>query len=80
MARVRNDRFGNPSALVGCKPNKNGFPVGYIEIGGKLFKLEPSQSNKEGVAAWIRVTQMQRRDRGSFGGGRGGDRGERRGF
>ncbi|HEY0971178.1 MAG TPA: hypothetical protein VGE02_09445 [Gemmatimonadales bacterium] len=58
--------------MIGCKDKKgNGFPVGYVEIGGKLYKLEPSRSNKEGVEVWIRCTQMQRRSGGnSFGGGR----------
>ena len=31
---ARNDRFGNPYILVGCKDNGKGYPVGYVELGG----------------------------------------------
>lgn len=69
MARyTKTDRFGNRYQVVGCKPNKNGYPVGYVEVGGKLFKLEPSESNKDGVHSWIRVTELKK-DRGRSGGG-----------
>ncbi len=57
----RSDRFGNPTALVGCKNNKNGYPVGYLEINNILLKLEPAQSNKDGVAEWIKVTKIRKR-------------------
>ncbi len=60
----RADRFGNPTALVGCKNNKKGYPVGYLEINNCLYKLEPSQSNKDGVAEWIKVTRMKKRSNG----------------
>lgn len=56
---TREDRFGQLTMLVACKPNKNGYPVGYLEIGGKLYKLEPSQANKEGVLYWIKATQCK---------------------
>ena len=59
--RISTDRFGNPYQVVGCKDKKgNGFPVGYVELGGKLYKLEPSESQKEGTALWIRVTQVKK--------------------
>lgn len=59
--RGKRDRFQNPTALIGCKPNKNGYPVGYLRVPGVsgYFKLEPSRSNKEGVEAWIRVTYLK---------------------
>jgi hypothetical protein len=57
---IKTDRFGNPFQVIGCKPNKGGFPVGYVELGGKLYKLEPSDSQKDGVAAWVRVTQVKK--------------------
>ena len=65
--RTRKDRFGNDYAVIGCKDKKGtGYPVGYITIGGKTFKLEPSEANKEGVAMWIRVTKMQKRTSNGF--------------
>ena len=45
--QTRNDRFGNETMLIGCKPNKNGFPVGWVEIKGQLYKLEPAKSKKK---------------------------------
>lgn len=59
---VRNDKFGNKYIVVGCKDKKdNGFPVGYVELGSKLYKLEPSPANKDGVHTWIRVTQVKKK-------------------
>lgn len=74
MPQTRNDRFGNPFQVIACKDRKGrGFPSGVVEIGGNLYKLEPSSSNKEGVDAWIRVTKLARRQGGGgFGGGNGG--------
>jgi len=64
--RTRSDRFGNQYAVIGCKDKKgNGYPVGYITIGGKTYKLEPSEAEKEGVAMWIRVTRMPNRNNNS---------------
>jgi hypothetical protein len=57
---ISNDRFGNPYQVIGCKPNKGGYPVGYVELGGKLYKLEPSPSNKDGVQEWIKITQVKK--------------------
>lgn len=66
--RTRPDRFGQQYAVVGCKDKKDtGFPVGYITIGGKTYKLEPSPANKEGVSMWIRVTKVNsNRSGGTF--------------
>jgi hypothetical protein len=72
------DRFGNEYKVVGCKDKKGkGFSAGYVEIRKPgLYKLEPSQSQKEGVEHWIRVTKVQQNRQGngngSFGGGRRG--------
>lgn len=57
---IKNDRFGNPYQVIGLKDNKNGYPVGYVELGGKLYKLEPSESQKEGVSSWLKVTQVKK--------------------
>lgn len=68
MARyARTDRFGNEYQLVGCKPSRRNpdFSVGYLRIGGTLYKLEPSRSNKEGVSEWIRVTKLKSRQSSS---------------
>lgn len=65
--QTRLDRFGNDYAVIGCKDKKGtGFPVGYITIGGKTYKLEPSQANKEGVEMWIRVTKLNKRQSSGF--------------
>lgn len=65
--RISTDRFGNPYQVIGCKDKKgNGFPSGYVELGGKLYKLEPSSSNKEGVDMWIRVTQVKKQNNQSM--------------
>ena len=59
--RISTDRFGNPYQLIGCKYVKGtGFPKGYIELGGKLYKLEPSEAKKDGVDVWIKVTQVKK--------------------
>jgi len=60
-ARISSDRFGQPYQVVSCKDKKgSGFPKGHVELGGKLYKLEPSPSKKEGVEMWIRVTQVKK--------------------
>lgn len=57
--RISTDRFGNSYQVVGCKENRGGYPVGYAEIGGKLYKIEPSDSNKDGVKMWVKITLMK---------------------
>jgi hypothetical protein len=59
--RISTDRFGNAYQLIGCKPNKAGFSVGYIELGGKLYKIEPSEAQKEGVSHWVKVTKVDKK-------------------
>lgn len=62
---VRQDRFGNKYQSIFCKENKNGYPQGYIEIGNKLFKLEPardsSENNKGDSGTWVKVTETKKR-------------------
>lgn len=60
--RINTDRFGNKYQVIGCKDKKEtGFPKGYIELGNKLYKLEPSKANKDGVEVWIKVTEVKKR-------------------
>jgi len=61
MAKVNTDRFGNAYQLIGCKPNKNGFPVGYLELGNSLYKVEPSESKNEKYLYWVKVTKVDKR-------------------
>lgn len=57
--RISTDKFGNPYQLVGCKDLKGtGFAKGYIELGGKLYKIEPSEAKKEGVEFWVKITKV----------------------
>jgi hypothetical protein len=67
QARISTDKFGNPYQLIGCKDKKsNGFAVGYIELGGKLYKIEPSAAQKDGVLYWVKVTALKKRTAGSM--------------
>lgn len=63
---IKNDRFGNPFQVVGCKPNKGGYPVGYAELSGKLYKIEPSESKKDGVDMWVKITQVKKNQNSSM--------------
>lgn len=59
--RVSTDKFGNPYQVVGMKDKKGtGFPKGYIELGNKLYKIEVSESKKDDVHAWVRVTEVKK--------------------
>jgi hypothetical protein len=63
---INTDRFGQPFQVIGCKDKKdNGFCAGYVELGGKLYKLEPSTASKDGVAMWVKVTQVKKRNNNS---------------
>ena len=67
MARyVSKDRFGNNYLVVGLKDNGKGFPRGYVEIKGTLYKLEYSDSKKEPVLCWIRFTEMPKQRKSGF--------------
>lgn len=55
------DRFGNEYILVGCKDKKGtGYGKGYFEMGGKLYKVEPSEANKEGYTHWVKITKVNK--------------------
>lgn len=59
---ARTDKFGNPYKVVGIKDKKeNGFPYGYVEIKGQLYKLDVSPAEKEGTEYWVRMTQLKKR-------------------
>lgn len=61
-AYISTDRFGQPYQVIGCKDKKgNGFCSGYVELGGKLYKVEPSQATKEGVDMWVKITAVKKR-------------------
>ncbi|GEL11814.1 hypothetical protein SAMN05192550_2810 [Flavobacterium glycines] len=63
------DKFGNPQVVVGLKDKSgSGYPKGFIEIGGSLFKITTSPSNKEGVHEWVTLTKMQKNRNRGFGG------------
>jgi hypothetical protein len=57
---VRSDKYGRPTSLCKCKPNKNGYPEGYIELGGSLYKFAVSNNLKDG-GYWVSVTKMVKR-------------------
>lgn len=74
------DRFGNEQVVVGLKDKKGtGYPKGYIEIKGDLFKITTSNSNKEGTLEWVTLTKMKKNQSGrGFGGSTQGQ--QKRGF
>lgn len=60
--RISTDRFGNPYQVVGCKDKKgSGFASGYVELGGKLYKIEPSEAQKDGVMYWVKITKVDKK-------------------
>lgn len=62
------DRFGNEQVVVGLKDKKgSGFPKGYLEISGQLYKITTSRSNKDGVEEWVTVTKMKKQQGRGFG-------------
>lgn len=65
-ARIKTDRFGNPYQVIGCKDNRNGYPVGYAELGGKLYKVEPSESKNEKYSHWVKLTLVKKQRAGSM--------------
>lgn len=62
--RISTDRFGNAYQVIGCRDKKGtGFPYGYVELGGKLYKIEPSESKKDGVDMWVKITAVKKQNR-----------------
>ncbi len=67
MARyVSKDRFGNNCLVIGLKDNGKGFPRGYIEIKNQFFKVEYSDSKKDGVLGWLKFTEMPKNRKSGF--------------
>ena len=62
---VKQDRFGNKFQSIFCKENKNGYPQGYVELGKKLYKIEPStetkENNKGEAGVWAKITEVKKR-------------------
>ena len=66
MGYVNKDRFGNDYIVIGCYDKKEkGYAVGYVEIGNKLYKVEPSEAksdkqNKRGedLLMWVKLTHV----------------------
>lgn len=62
MAFVTKDKFGNTKMVIGLKDKKgSGFPKGYGEIKGKLYKFEVSEANKDGIEKWVTVTEVEKK-------------------
>jgi len=64
MPSLRTDRFGRAYKNVICKNNKNGYPVGYFEVGSKLFRLEPGLEQAElktgEQGTFIKITEVKK--------------------
>lgn len=69
MPIVKTDRFGRSYQNVKCTDKKDsGFFAGHVELGGKLYKVEPgsekSEDNKTGKPImWVRITRVQKQIR-----------------
>lgn len=66
---INTDRFGQPYQVVGCKEvegkDGNTYNKGFVELGGKLYKIEVSAAEKEGVQHWVRVTRVDQKKKHS---------------
>ena len=60
-SNVRLNRFGNAEKVIGIKANRNGYPTGYVEIGSQLYQIGVTNSNKDGVEFWVRLTKLAKR-------------------
>ena len=69
-----NDRFGRPQAVIAIKDKGEKMPRGYVEIKSKLYQVTVSDSKKEGVAAWVTLTEMDKKNQGGFGGSNNNNR------
>ena len=64
MPFIKTDRFGQSFQSIFCRNNKNGYPVGYVELGSKLYKVEPGQvsENRKGESGtWCKITAVKKR-------------------
>jgi hypothetical protein len=59
---IKSDKFGNPFQVIGLKDEKNNgkYPKGYVELGNHLYKIEVSESKKDGVELWCKVTKVKK--------------------
>lgn len=59
------DRFGNTYTLVKCKVDRKNedFNKGYVKArDGSLIKVEVSPAKKDGVAYWVKLTKLKKRN------------------
>lgn len=74
MANIKTDRFGRPYQLKKLSNSTtkdgellDGCNYGFLEIGGKSFKIETSPCNKEdkngGTSLWMKITKIEKRKR-----------------
>lgn len=65
---TKTDKFGNAFKLVGMKTSKTeGFSKGFVELGGKLYKLElSSHCEKDGLCGWLKVYKVEEKKRVTF--------------
>lgn len=69
MAIYKQDRFGNRQAVVALIDKRgNGYPRGFVKVGGKNYKVEYSESNKDGVDGWVSLTLVTRKSNKNNGG------------
>jgi len=62
------DRFGNRYIVVGLRDKTGkGYPKGFAEIKSTLYKIEVSDSNKQDVESWVKITEMPRKKQGGGG-------------
>lgn len=47
--------------LIGMKKDSNGFPIGFFSVRDKLFRVQISPSNKDGVESWVRITACKKK-------------------
>lgn len=64
---INTDKFGQSYQVVAMTDKKGtGYPSGYVELKGVLYKLEPGASNKAEVAGWLRITAVKKRTNGTM--------------
>lgn len=71
MAQMRDSRFGR-QAVINCKAKegKNGgtFGLGFVEIGGRLYKVSVTENRKDGGHSWVKIAETRRGGGGGYGG------------
>lgn len=60
----RQNRFGQEELVLAIRDKKkNGFPYGYVNIGGKVYKVFVNNANKDGVSYWVKFVKTNFRPR-----------------